>query len=141
MTQPAAFVFGKFSNIHNGHVELFRQALEGHDRLYIGVSDAAKNGEASTRIAAINRIISHNGWRGRVCVFTEKNMMSAYDSIHEKCDVVLGEDRASVGERLAQLNGASYIKVKRLTSSTEVRRRLAAGEDISDLVPSYLFNN
>jgi cytidyltransferase-like protein len=137
----AAFTFGKFANIHNGHIELFRQALETHDRLYIGLSSHEKNGDLSVRLKNIDRIIQHNGWRGRVCVFTESNMFSAYEAVHEPCDVVLGEDREVSGRRLAAERGASYIKVKRLTSSTEVRRRLAAGEDISDLVPSYLFNN
>lgn len=134
----AAFTFGKFNDPHIGHVELLRQALEGHERLYVGVSSAKKNKDLGERLKNIDLIIAKNGWRGRVCVFPGRDMMSAYDSLHEKCDVVLGEDRESVGARLAELNGASYIKVKRLTSSTEVRRRLAEGEDISDLVPNYL---
>lgn len=138
MSNPAAFVFGKFANLHNGHVALFRQALENHDRLYIGLSSHEKNGDLSQRLKNIDRIIAHNGWRGRVCVFSDANMFAAYDAVHEVCDVVLGEDREVTGRRLAAERGADYIKVKRLTSSTEVRRRLAAGEDISDIVPSYL---
>lgn len=134
----AAFCFGKFNQLHNGHIELFRQALEGHDRLYIGVSAAAKNSDVEKRVSDINKVVAHNGWRGRVCVLTESNIFSAYDAVHEPCDVVLGEDREVLGRRLAAERGTDYIKVKRLTSSTEVRRRLSAGENTSDLVPSYL---
>jgi cytidyltransferase-like protein len=138
MMQQAAFVFGKFQQLHNGHIELFRQALENHERLYIGVSAATKNSDVEKRVSDINKVVAHNGWRGRVCVLTESNMFSAYEAVHEPCDVVLGEDREVPGRRLAAERGADYIKVKRLTSSTEVRRRLSAGEDVNDLVPSYL---
>jgi cytidyltransferase-like protein len=141
MTNAAAFTFGKFQQLHNGHVELFRQALENHDRLYIGISTATKNEDVGKRVCNIDRVIKANGWRGRVCVVPSGNMWAAYGDIHEVCDVVLGEDRETTGRRLAAESGADYIKVKRLTSSTEVRRRIAAGEDLTDIVPSYLVNN
>ena len=134
----AAFTFGKFQQLHNGHIELFRQALANHDRLYIGVSNAKKNIDITQRIRNLDRVIKANGWRGRVCVFQGTNLCFAYDSIHEACDVVLGEDREVLGSKLAANNGVDYVKVKRMTSSTEVRRRLAVGEDISDIVPKYL---
>jgi len=137
----AAFTYGKFNQLHNGHVELFRQALENHDRLYIGISTATKNEDVRKRVRNLDLVIKANGWRGRVCIVPGGNMFAAYDSIHEACDVALGEDRAAVGQRLAHENGGDYIKVKRMTSSTEVRRRLATGEDLSDIVPSYLINN
>lgn len=137
----AAFTFGKFNQLHNGHVALFHQALETHDHLYIGLSSHEKNGDLSQRLKNIDRIIAHNGWRGRVCILTSSNMWEAFNMVHEPCDVVLGEDRERTGIRLAAERSTSFIKVKRLTSSTEVRRRIAAGEDISDLVPSYLINN
>lgn len=138
MNVSAAFTYGKFNQLHNGHIELFRQALENHDRLYIGMSNAKTNEDISKRIKNLDRVIKANGWRGRVCVFQEPNLFFAYDSIHEACNVVLGEDRETVGSRLAAENGVDYVKVKRMTSSTEVRRRVAAGEDLTDIVPNYL---
>lgn len=134
----AAFTYGKFNQLHNGHIELFRQALANHDRLYIGMSNTKTNVDISKRIRNLDRVIKANGWRGRVCVLQGSNLCFAYDSIHEACDVVLGEDREVLGSRLAAENGVDYVKVKRMTSSTEVRRRLAVGEDISDIVPKYL---
>ena len=133
----AAFTYGKFQQLHNGHVELFRQALENHDRLYIGMSNAKTNIDISKRIRNLDRVIKANGWRGRVCVFQGSNLCFAYDSIHEACDVVLGEDREALGSKLAANNGVDYIKVKRMTSSTEVRRRIKNNEDLSDIVPTY----
>ena len=138
MTVSAAFTFGKFQQLHNGHIELFRQALANHDRLYIGMSNAKTNINITQRIRNLDRVIKANGWRGRVCVFQGSNLCFAYDTIHEACDVVLGEDREVLGSKLAANNGVDYVKVKRMTSSTEVRRRLAVGEDISDIVPKYL---
>ena len=137
----AAFTYGKFQQLHNGHVELFRQALENHDRLYIGMSNAKTNIDISKRIRNLNRVIKANGWRGRVCVFQGTNLCFAYDSIHEACDVVLGEDREALGSKLAANNGVDYIKVKRMSSSTEVRRRIKNNEDLSDIVPSYLIKH
>lgn len=137
----AAFTYGKFQQLHNGHVELFRQALENHDRLYIGMSNAKTNIDISKRIRNLDRVIKANGWRGRVCVFQGSNLCFAYDSIHEACDVVLGEDREALGSKLAANNGVDYIKVKRMTSSTEVRRRIKNNEDLSDIVPSYLIKH
>ena len=134
----AAFTYGKFNQLHNGHIELFRQALVNHDRLYIGISNAKTNEDISKRIRNLDRVIKANGWRGRVCVFQGTNLCFAYDSIHEECDVVLGEDREALGSRLAAENGVNYVKVKRMTSSTEVRRRLKVGEDVSDIIPQYL---
>lgn len=134
----AAFTFGKFNQLHNGHIELFRQALVDHDRLYIGMSNAKTNEDISKRIRNLDRVIKANGWRGRVCVFQGANLYFAYDSIHESCNVVLGEDREGVGSRLAAENGVDYVKVKRMTSSTEVRRRISKGEDLTDIVPNYL---
>ena len=137
----AAFTYGKFQQLHNGHVELFRQALENHDRLYIGMSNAKTNIDISKRIRNLDRVIKANGWRGRVCVFQGTNLCFAYDSIHEACDVVLGEDREALGSKLAANNGVDYIKVKRMSSSTEVRRRIKNNEDLSDIVPSYLIKH
>ncbi len=137
----AAFTYGKFQQLHNGHVELFRQALENHDRLYIGMSNAKTNIDISKRIQNLDRVIKANGWRGRVCVFQGTNLCFAYDSIHEACDVVLGEDREALGSKLAANNGVDYIKVKRMSSSTEVRRRIKNNEDLSDIVPSYLIKH
>jgi len=134
----AAFTYGKFNQLHNGHIELFRQALANHDRLYIGMSNAKTNINITQRIRNLDRVIKANGWRGRVCVFQGSNLCFAYDTIHEACDVVLGEDREGVGSRLAAKNGVDYVKVKRMTSSTEVRRRIGKGEDLTDIVPKYL---
>ena len=137
----AAFTYGKFNQLHNGHIELFRQALANHDRLYIGVSNAKTNINITQRIRNLDRVIKANGWRGRVCVFQGSNLCFAYDTIHEACDVVLGEDREVLGSKLAVNNGVDYVKVKRITSSTEVRRRLKLGEDVSDIIPKYLIES
>jgi cytidyltransferase-like protein len=131
-----AFTFGKFNQIHNGHVALLEQALETHSVVYVGISTAAKNRPVEERIRAFQEVSRIKGWTGRVRFVLNDNMWKAYESVQEPCDIVLGEDRERTGVRLAAERNTQYIKVKRLTSSTEVRRRIAAGEDLSDIVPA-----
>jgi len=135
MKKDIAFTFGKFNQLHVGHVDLFARALADHEYLVVGVSSHEKNGDLQRRVAAIREVVRFNGWEGRVDFVYDTNMWRAYAQVGPDCDIFLGEDRELTGERLASERGTTYFKVRRLTSSTEVRRRLASGEDLSDIVP------
>ena len=133
-----AFTFGKFNQLHVGHIDLFTRALADHDHLVIGISSHGKNEPLEKRVEAIREVAHANGWDDRVHFVYDNNMWSAYAQVGPDCDIFLGEDRERTGVRLASERNTTYVKVKRLTSSTEVRRRLASGEDLSDIIPSYL---
>lgn len=136
-----AFTFGKFNQLHVGHIDLFTRALANHEHLVIGISSHGKNESLQKRVEAIRKVVKANGWNGRVHFVYDNNMWRAYAQVGPECDIFLGEDRERTGVRLASERNTTYTKVKRLTSSTEVRRRMASGEVLDDIVPSYLVNN
>ena len=136
-----AFTFGKFQQLHVGHIDLFARALANHEHLVIGISSHGKNEPLQKRVEAIRKVVKANGWDGRVHFVYDNNMWHAYAQVGPECNIFLGEDRERTGVRLASERNTTYVKVKRLTSSTEVRRRMASGEVLDDIVPSYLVNN
>jgi nicotinamide-nucleotide adenylyltransferase len=144
---PALFV-GRFQPFHNGHLFMTRRILEEHDQLIIGVGSAQYSNTKENpfsfdeRSEMIGRALVEEGIIQCETlpiedVHNHATWVSFVESVVPKFGVVFSNDPLTV--KLFQEKGYEVrepsLHDRENLSGTEVRERMASGEDWEDLVP------
>lgn len=148
MTDSRALFVGRFQPFHKGHLHLVRQILEDHPRIVLGIGSAQYSHDlrnpftAAERYEMIRRTLEGAGLEGwevvpipdtgvhAVWVTHVQNLVPPFDVVytHEPLTRRLFEE-GGVPVREKPLLDRDRL------SGTEIRRRMLAREDWTELVP------